>query len=140
MLKWNVSPPTSSHTAAAALLSTPLRNFCHFRRRLLDFSEAVREHFAPDESVAVVSKVRGSSSSSKKKKWSKYNNAWDNNKMHVNYSLTMHSHKDMGLVLVLVRAEDITDTDMQSVPCREVCRCLLPPEGQKEREESSYTR
>lgn len=62
------------------------------------------------------------------------------NKMHVNYSLTMHSHKDMGLVLVLVRAEDITDTDMQSVSCREVSRCLLPPEGQKEREESSYTR
>lgn len=62
------------------------------------------------------------------------------NKMHANYRLTMHSHKDIGLVLLLVRTEDITDIDMQSVPCHEVSRCLLPPEGQKEREESSYTK
>ncbi len=29
MLKWNISPPTFSYTAAATLLSPPLLNFCH---------------------------------------------------------------------------------------------------------------
>ena len=49
--------------------------------------------------------------------------------------------KDIVLVLISVGTEDITDfaKHLQHAPCREVSRCLLAPEGQKEGEESNYT-